>query len=130
MIISVICETYLTWYIGQWAVDESLQHEGYNRFAIVIFGLATIRSLCAFVRNKICSLMIFNAGNKAHAEMIKRVLFAPINLFFDVTPTGLIINRFSKDLGNMEHVFWVGKHAIVCLYDVASVIMIICLAKW
>jgi hypothetical protein len=50
------------------------------------------------MRSKIVSLMIYKAGNKAHAEMIKSVLLAPINLFFDVTPTGLIINRFSKDL--------------------------------
>jgi ABC-type multidrug transport system fused ATPase/permease subunit len=30
--------------------------------------------------------------------MIHSVLRAPINLFFDVTPTGTIMNRFSKDL--------------------------------
>ena len=27
---------------------------------------------------------------------------APINLYFDVTPIGRILNRFSKDLGDVE----------------------------
>ena len=30
--------------------------------------------------------------------MIERVLKAPINIYFDTTPIGRIMNRFSKDL--------------------------------
>ena len=30
--------------------------------------------------------------------MIRRVMAAPINLFFDVTPIGKLLNRFSRDL--------------------------------
>ena len=34
--------------------------------------------------------------------MIERVIAAPINLYFDVTPTGRILNKFSKDLNLIE----------------------------
>ena len=34
--------------------------------------------------------------------MIETVLKAPINLYFDVTPIGRIMNRFSKDLSQIE----------------------------
>lgn len=34
--------------------------------------------------------------------MVKRVLNAPINLYYDVTPTGRILNKFSKDLSVIE----------------------------
>lgn len=34
--------------------------------------------------------------------MIHKVMRAPINLFFDVTPTGTIMNRFSKDLNLLD----------------------------
>jgi len=34
--------------------------------------------------------------------MIMQVLRAPINLFFDVTPTGRILNKFTKDLNTIE----------------------------
>ena len=34
--------------------------------------------------------------------MITRVVHAPVNLYFDVTPLGRILNKFSKDLNNIE----------------------------
>ena len=34
--------------------------------------------------------------------MIERVILAPINLYFDITPTGRILNKFSKDLNLIE----------------------------
>lgn len=36
--------------------------------------------------------------------MLEKVFKAPINLFFDVTPTGLILKRFSEDVGGVEHI--------------------------
>jgi hypothetical protein len=62
--------------------------------------------------------------------MITKVLGAPINLFFDVTPTGLIINRFSKDIDNVNHAVWGIKHSLACFYRIASVIIVIAMAKW
>lgn len=35
-------------------------------------------------------------------DMIKKVTGAPVNLYFDVTPTGRILNKFSKDLNTIE----------------------------
>lgn len=34
--------------------------------------------------------------------MIRRVLRAPVNLYFDTTPIGRILNKFSKDLNQVE----------------------------
>lgn len=34
--------------------------------------------------------------------MIKTVANAPVNLYFDVTPIGRILNKFSKDLSAIE----------------------------
>jgi len=62
--------------------------------------------------------------------MITKVLGAPINLFFDVTPTGLIINRFSKDIDNVNHAVWGIKQSILSFYRIASVIIVIAMAKW
>lgn len=33
-----------------------------------------------------------------HQDMLDYVMNAPINLYFDVTPIGRILNKFSKDL--------------------------------
>lgn len=37
--------------------------------------------------------------------MMEKVLNAPINLYFDTTPIGRIMNRFSKDLQLIEVMF-------------------------
>ena len=37
-----------------------------------------------------------------HRTMVEKVFRAPINLFFEVTPIGLILNRFSKDIGVID----------------------------
>lgn len=42
------------------------------------------------------------ATRKLHRRMIQKVLHAPVNLYFDTTPIGRILNRFSKDLNSME----------------------------
>lgn len=34
--------------------------------------------------------------------MLRRVIKAPINLYFDVTPIGRIMNKFSRDLSSIE----------------------------
>ena len=34
--------------------------------------------------------------------MLKSFMFAPVNMFFDVTPSGVILNRFSKDFRVVE----------------------------
>jgi ABC-type multidrug transport system fused ATPase/permease subunit len=54
---------------------------------------------------------MLGATRKLHQRMIAKVLLAPINLFFDVTPTGTILNRFSKDLQILDSriVFTIGN---------------------
>jgi len=39
-----------------------------------------------------------NVGKDVHNEVLTRVMDAPVNLFFDITPIGLIINRIRGDL--------------------------------
>jgi len=50
------------------------------------------------MRAMVIFFITLTAAKDVHNAMIKRVTNAPINLFFDVTPTGTVLNRFSKDL--------------------------------
>jgi ABC-type multidrug transport system fused ATPase/permease subunit len=47
----------------------------------------------------------WHGNKKLHEDMIEKVLNAPINLYFDITPIGRILNRFSKDLTVIETMF-------------------------
>jgi hypothetical protein len=44
-----------------------------------------------------------------YKDMLTKVFNAPINLFFDVTPAGLILKRFSDDVWGVE---WIIHHYI------------------
>lgn len=44
-------------------------------------------------------------SRKVHSNMIKRVIRAPCNLFFDRVPIGRLINRFSGDLSSIDEGF-------------------------
>jgi len=37
-------------------------------------------------------------GGKIHSELLKRVMNAPNNLFFDVTPFGKLLSNFTSDM--------------------------------
>ena len=37
-------------------------------------------------------------GRGVHSITLKRILFAPVNIFFDVTPIGKIMRIFTEDL--------------------------------
>ena len=60
---------------------------------ISVLGLA-LRTLNDHVFDKRRRLI----GRAVHEETLKRILLAPVNIFFDVTPIGKIMRIFTEDL--------------------------------
>ena len=53
-----------------------------------------------------------------HRTLLKIVLQAPINLFYDITPLGQVLNRFSKDLAVMDEMIYFNFGGfLVCLWQ-------------
>ncbi|XP_029847824.3 multidrug resistance-associated protein 5 isoform X2 [Ixodes scapularis] len=48
-----------------------------------------------------CTVVLLAASSRLHNQMLQRVLRSPTS-FFDVTPSGRITNRFSKDMDEMD----------------------------
>ena len=47
-------------------------------------------------------------GVKVHQESLEKVLCAPVNTFFDVTPIGKVLQIFNQDMNvfqEMDHAF-------------------------
>ena len=59
-------------------------------------------SLLSIVLNKVRDLVFHRVkrsiGRDVHRVTLRRVLLAPVNIFFDVTPLGKIIKIFQSDL--------------------------------
>ena len=100
----IVTKVACDWLVGQWSTSPD-QH---TRFGFYCSGQFILSALCsAFVWMRVYSLQYYswNGTKKLHHDMITRVLNAPINIYFDTTPIGRIMNRFSKDLQQIETMF-------------------------
>jgi len=41
-------------------------------------------------------------AKKLHSELLERVIKAPVNLYFDITPLGKLIDNFTSDIGRAD----------------------------
>ena len=58
-------------------------------------------------------------------DMLKKVYNAPINLYFDVTPIGRILNKFSKDLSQVELYFsWEIGNFLAMIYQAVAIMIV------
>ena len=88
-----------------------------------------------FLANLIASFLFYSTLLKAseilHNKMVWSVIKAPV-LYFDKTPVGRILNRFSKDIGNMDDVlppqFLLA--AEVCLFSISTVLLPVAANFW
>ena len=99
MICFTVCKILTDYYIGQWAKEDSeAMHTDMKYYITFIFSFATGTGIFVAARAMIIFSMSIRASTLLHEKMITQVMNAPINTFFDVTPVGTIMNRFSKDL--------------------------------
>lgn len=64
-----------------------------------------------------------------HKKTLKRVLLAPVNIFFDVTPVGKILNIFTSKMNvfygeiiePLNHMMNMTSHVLVVFYFLFSV---------
>lgn len=76
----------------------------YNDHALTIYSILVILSIVITVTR---SLGFFRycmrASTNLHNNMFHKIVFSPM-LFFNNNPSGRILNRFSKDIGNVDEV--------------------------
>ncbi|XP_074093124.1 ATP-binding cassette sub-family C member 10 isoform X2 [Macrotis lagotis] len=68
------------------------------QFYLTVYGaIASANSICTLLRAVLFATGILQAAATLHQRLLHRVLRAPVT-FFDSTPTGRILNRFSSDV--------------------------------
>jgi len=45
-------------------------------------------------------------ANKLHSELLLKVMNAPNNLYFDITPVGKLLGNFTSDIGRCDRAFF------------------------
>lgn len=83
-----------------------------------VLGLGTM--LVAFASNWFWASRGIKAGQYFHDTMLKAVMFTRMR-FFDSTPVGRILQRFSRDVESVDiHLQWSFDHTIHALFHVVS----------
>ena len=90
------------WWASQ--VSEMPHEQQSSNKTLGIYGALVGSSLLANVIS--CYLFyatLLKASERLHNKMVSSVITSPL-LYFDKTPVGRILNRFSKDIGSMDDV--------------------------
>ncbi|KAK0042761.1 multidrug resistance-associated protein 1 [Biomphalaria pfeifferi] len=106
--------------------NNSTERKEKNDFYITIYGVFGICQVFFLLGFSITlSFRSVHASRRLHGSMLDSVLHAPMQ-FFDTTPIGRIMNRFSKDLDDVdESIPWTLHMGIDCFFQVLAVLIII-----
>lgn len=91
---------YTTYYQAKW-----VEHQDGDKFWFYfMMCLLYPFSYCFIisVKHLLIAISLLKKSKNLHENMIVRILKAPINLFFDKTPSGIVLNRFSKDISKVD----------------------------
>eukprot|EP00388_Colpodella_angusta_P047838 GDKK01074132.1.p1 GENE.GDKK01074132.1~~GDKK01074132.1.p1 ORF type:complete len:722 (-),score=75.64 GDKK01074132.1:181-2289(-) len=96
---SIIADLWLTWWSNRnTPFDRTYTDLEYLEF----FGITTgISVVLIFVRQMALAQFTLSVCKESHAAMIARLIRAPTS-FFDTTPMGRILNRFTKDMDGLD----------------------------
>jgi ATP-binding cassette, subfamily C (CFTR/MRP), member 1 len=96
-----IGQTFRVWtdlWIGIWAKGVE-DHSHSRHFYLSVYSVLLLGSVVFItIRAYYFMMRCMSTSEALHSSLIKKVFAAPINTYFDVTPLGRILNRFSKDL--------------------------------
>ncbi|KAJ3361542.1 hypothetical protein GGF31_002219 [Allomyces arbusculus] len=83
------------------ATSDDTSEVDVNYYLLVYLGLGLINIAFAFAANMIEMSRSLAAGRILHANLLQRILGAPVS-WFDSTPIGRVLNRMSKDIQTVD----------------------------
>ncbi len=88
-------------------------------------GLGVLTMLITFLNNFFWARRGIEAGKSFHNKMLTAILAAPIR-FFDSTPVGRILQRFSRDMESVDiHLQWTFDHTINAFFQIVISFLLI-----
>ncbi|KAH9148047.1 hypothetical protein AeRB84_008456 [Aphanomyces euteiches] len=123
--ISQVALSMTDWFMSLWARNDpfSLAYGwGYVGLAITSIVLVYGRSMFVLLTAILCA-------KNFHSRVLRNVLSAPVPTFFDVTPVGRILNRFSSDLDQIDSTLpHYGLNVLQFFFNILAV-LVVCAAS-
>ncbi|KAG4235641.1 Multidrug resistance-associated protein 5 [Phytophthora cactorum] len=92
---------FCDWFLSQWS--KGSVNLSQKSSMVVYVGIVVVSLLLTFIRCVYYMEICMRCSGKLHFNYIRKVLGAPVTTFFDVTPVGRILNRFSRDLDQVDN---------------------------
>ena len=98
-----ICTVGANIWLSVWSSDvEATDDFGVRNKYLIGYGIiGLLQSVFIFAAIILLTFATINASILLHNQMLLRILKSPMS-FFDTTPTGRIVNRFSKDIDEVD----------------------------
>ena len=89
-------------WLSRWADDTTSNITSVRNKYLAVYGtLGVLQSLSIMFATTVFAIFTLDAATKLHDTMLMRIIKAPMS-FFDTTPTGRMLNRFSKDIDILD----------------------------
>ena len=87
-------------WVIKWQKDKTEENKWMYLYIYAFLGLGS--TMLVYCRIFISFTSGLRSSKKIHYEMSEKIINAPINLFHDTKPKGLILNRFSGDVSEVD----------------------------
>ncbi|OQR86839.1 canalicular multispecific organic anion transporter, partial [Achlya hypogyna] len=122
----VVSQTALSmtdWYMSYWSSHENLAAKLSSGW--VYLGCALASVVLVYGRSLYVLLVALQCSKSLHSMLFEKVVGAPVPTFFDVTPMGRILNRFSSDLDQTDSQLpYFGLLLLQFLFQIGAVIVV------
>ncbi|EQC27624.1 hypothetical protein SDRG_14673 [Saprolegnia diclina VS20] len=122
------------WFMSYWSNHATMMAKVSSGY--IYLGCAVVSVVLVYGRSLYILMVAIKCSQSLHALLLRKVLAAPVPTFFDVTPIGRILNRFSSDLDQtdsqlpyfglllLQFVFQIVAVLIVCVVSTPYILIV------
>ena len=119
-------KAFLDFWLSWWASDE--WGWASNQYLGIYFAIFLFNGMAIFFRSLIIYFFLVRAAANLHKGLLNRVMKFPMS-FFDTTPSGRVINRFSRDTETIDIILpGIIIQFLGCLASIFTTLAIVCVA--
>lgn len=119
-------KAFLDYWLTWWATNKFGWSS--NQYLLVYFLIFIANGIFIFIRSYILYFFLCRACKNFHERLLSRVMKMPMS-FFDTTPSGRIINRFSKDTETIDIILpGIVVQFMGCIANIITTLVIVCVA--
>jgi ABC-type multidrug transport system fused ATPase/permease subunit len=126
-VLANVSQVWQQWIVAAWTSDVGYQRHSLHVYLAGVAWMAVGVASFTWLRSYLGILLGAEASRHLHARMVQRTLRAPLS-FFETTPIGRLIQRFSKDLDQIDQQLPASMAQLISsTLNIATSLLAICL---